>query len=193
MALAKNYSAAFGGSTLRVSDFSSLVHQHHKAAVEEEEESQNTTGLTKDFSTIQPSMSSGSMFGASSSIVDHGAHLLINFKNGHDNFTYSSGSLLSFEQSERPINQNTYSRINQKDEYPNYQNQHLNYRILEELNCFQTASSVKENQSEGDALGWFYSETTDGIMQESPTQEAYFHKRPLMVISLVIFAYLHGV
>lgn len=179
MALAKNYSGAFGGSTLRVSDLSSLVHQHHKAVVGEEEESQRTTGLTKDFSTIQHSMSNGSMFADSSSIVDHGAHLL-NFKTGHDNFMYSSGSLLSFEQSERSINQNTYSRINQKDEYPNYQNQHLSYRILEELNCFQTASSVKENQSEGDALGWFYSETTDGITQESPTQEAYFHKRPLM-------------
>ncbi|XP_021296716.1 putative transcription factor bHLH086 [Herrania umbratica] len=162
-------------------------------------------GVVKNFS-----MSSSTSFSSPSSVNSDGlafrpvnyhpeeVHSLINFKgNGYDNFMNgTNGSLLSFEQNERVL-QNTYLKTSShKDEYSiwggslnqNYQWNQANPksstdpRVVEDFSCFETASNfnsmtsaTKENHGD-----WLYSEAAvvaDSI-QESGSPEAAGLKRP---------------
>ncbi|WRX22028.1 hypothetical protein QQP08_014515 [Theobroma cacao] len=156
-------------------------------------------GVVKNFST-----SSSTSFSSPNSVNSDGlafravnyhpeeAQSLINFKGaGYDNFMHgTNGSLLSFEQNERVL-QNTYLKTSShKDEYSiwegslnqNYQWNQVNPksstdpRLVEDFSCFETASNfnsmtsaTKENHGD-----WLYSEAAvvANSIQESGSPEA---------------------
>ncbi|XP_022728296.1 uncharacterized protein LOC111283891 [Durio zibethinus] len=166
-------------------------------------------GIVKNFC-----MSTSSSFSSPSSANSDGfffravnyqpeeAHSLINFKGpGYDNFIHgTNGSLLSFEQNEKAL-QNPYLKTTSyKDDYSmwegnlsqNYQWNQMNTksstdpRLVEDFSCFETASNfnsmtsvTKENYGD-----WLYSEAAlvaDSI-QESGSPEAAGLKRPHKVL-----------
>ncbi|KAJ9173002.1 hypothetical protein P3X46_016180 [Hevea brasiliensis] len=181
-------------------------HENHKKSVLEEGESSScfdmsNNGLViKNLALSHSSSSLGSPSSANSNeflfhSITHQteeAHSLIDFRSGFDHFIHANGSLLSFQHNNCRVSQAN----SHKDDYStwegnfnfNFQCNQMNSkfsadpRLLEEINCFQTASnfnsmvnSEKENQED-----WSYSEGTiaSDIIHESGTQDVNFHKRP---------------
>ncbi|XVF81868.1 hypothetical protein PTKIN_Ptkin15bG0190200 [Pterospermum kingtungense] len=162
-------------------------------------------GIVKNFS-----MSSSSSFSSPSSVNSDGfvfravnyqpeeAHSLINFKGSfYDNLMHgTNGSLLSFEQSEKALQNTCMKTSGYKDDYSmwegnlnqNYQWNQMNTknsmdpRPVEDFSCFETASNfssitsvAKENHGD-----WLYSEAVvvaDSV-QEAGSPEAAGLKRP---------------
>lgn len=115
-----------------------------------------------------------------SSYHEEGDHSLINFKTGFDTiFMHSGGSFLSFQHEDHyqqlwEGNNNNNSSMNQLKPVKNS----AKLRILDEVNCLQTASNGNYQDSAND---WLYVEANVADPpQESGTQQTCFNKRPHM-------------
>lgn len=181
--------------------------ENQKKMVLEEGESSNcfdktNNGLTiKNLAVRHSSSSLGSPSSANSNeLIFHStshqteeAHSLINFRSGYDHFVHANGSLLSFQQNnpQATSHQDDYTTWEGNFNYNYHRNQmnpkcNTDPRLLEEINCFQTASNFNsmsntETENHGD---WLYSEGTiaTDVVQESGTQDVNFHKRPNLVL-----------
>ncbi|GAV73132.1 HLH domain-containing protein [Cephalotus follicularis] len=106
-------------------------------------------------------------------------HSLINFKTGyHRNIMHANnGSLLSFEQNERRVLQNTYLKVSDnKDQFSVWED---NPRLFEDFNSFQTVGCIADTtkNNHGNFLYCDAIIVTDSIHQ-SGLEDACFHKRP---------------
>ncbi|OMO55545.1 hypothetical protein CCACVL1_27201 [Corchorus capsularis] len=178
--------------------FNENLFDHHQEALEK-----NSGGIVKNFS-----MTSSSSFSSPSSVSSEGGFVFqgVNYhqpqESDHNNSLISfmhggnNGSLLSFEQNERVVLQNTYLKTSscEKDDYGIWdQQQDYNQwnqksistdpRLVEDFNCFETASnfnsmaSATKDHNHGD---WLYSEVAvvaDSV-QESGSPESPGLKRP---------------
>ncbi|GMI85543.1 RHD SIX-LIKE 1, ARABIDOPSIS THALIANA RHD SIX-LIKE 1 [Hibiscus trionum] len=157
-------------------------------------------GIVKNFSMTSSSSFSSQGGADSDGFVFHPpkeVHSLINFKGSvYDNFIHGTnyGSLLSFEQNDKALQDTCLKTSGHKDEYsmweggsnPNYQWNPMSTktgtdpRLVEDFSCFETASSfssiTKENNGD-----WFYSEAAvvaDTSIPELQSPEAAGIKRP---------------
>lgn len=91
------------------------------------------------------------------------AQSLINFKGGYADFMQGKGSLLSFQQCFQSGD-------------GNYSAWEGNPRIVEDFNCFETASSIEK----GSHGGWLYSDANivSDTFQESGSPDTICPKRP---------------
>ncbi|OMO95682.1 hypothetical protein COLO4_15729 [Corchorus olitorius] len=176
--------------------FNGNLFDHHQEALEKN----SGGGIVKNFSmTSSSSPSSVSSEGFVFQGVNyHQPHQesdhnnsLISFMHGGNN-----GSLLSFEQNERVVLQNTYLKSTsscEKDDYGIWDQQDYQWnhqksintdpRLVEDFNCFETSSnfnsmaSATKDHNHGD---WLYSEVAvvaDSV-QESGSPEPPGLKRP---------------
>ncbi|KAL2896010.1 hypothetical protein RDABS01_037794 [Bienertia sinuspersici] len=123
------------------------------------------------------------------------ANSLINFKAGYESFMHSNGSILSFQQEDNT----SYPNNNDHIHFPMWEggsstssmsHDHLklmkncgsNLRLLEEVNCLQTASGGGGGGSsyQDEANEWLFVEAIADPPQESRTQQTCFNKRAHM-------------
>ncbi|XP_058078431.1 putative transcription factor bHLH086 [Magnolia sinica] len=205
------FSNAYGGSSIQVSD-SPLgffgFKSYHKAALEEGDGSEKTDGPLKSLSSGHfPSLPNlhdmdgpgEFMFGATDSPSPDEAQSLLNFKTGPDHWSYSSGSVLSFDQGDR-LSHAVHPKIGHEDEYSIWVNSEdhgnqcnhldsnsgIDSRLDDDMNCYETASgygplnnSCKEGRH-GDARpGWLFTGAlaSDDLHDTEGSDKSY-HKHP---------------
>ncbi|XP_021734949.1 transcription factor bHLH83-like [Chenopodium quinoa] len=116
------------------------------------------------------------------------AHSLINFKAGYESLMHSGGSLLSFQQEDNTTFSNDHHHYHpmwEASSSSGMSHDHLklmknctsNLRLLEEVNCLQTAS---DGGYQDEANEWLYTEAITDPPQESGTPQTCFNKRPHM-------------
>lgn len=175
---------------------------YHKMLLQEEREiSPRGCNLTS-LSSLNDADGSDLMFTSFSSSSSEEAHSLVDFKTRSDEWAYTNGTLLSFEQGERISHPTSYSKMGDEAEYMSWVDaidhkiecDYLNSkcavssRLLENLNSYETACSNgsmkgtdKDNRCGDERCGWLYP-AGDGL-QDSGLSQGCFNKRPHMVNS----------
>ncbi|KAJ8631128.1 hypothetical protein MRB53_024451 [Persea americana] len=172
---------------------------YHKMLLQEEREiSPRGCNLTS-LSSLNDADGSDLKFTSFSSSSSEEAHSLVDFKTRSDEWAYTNGTLLSFEQGERISHPTSYSKMGDEAEYMSWVDaidhkiecDYLNSkcavssRLLENLNSYETACSNgsmkgtdKDNRCGDERCGWLYP-AGDGL-QDSGLSQGCFNKRPHM-------------